>query len=81
MLSEISGRKRQILCDITYVWNLKNKIHIHDKIKRPTDIEKKTSSYQSREKIKIGYGIKRYKLQCTKYISNKDILIVQHKEL
>ena len=44
MLSEISGRKRQILCDITYLWNLKNKIYIHDKIKRPTDIEKKTSS-------------------------------------
>ena len=24
MLSEMSDRKRQILCDVTYMWNLKN---------------------------------------------------------
>ena len=28
-LSEVSQREREILCDITYMWNLKKKIQIN----------------------------------------------------
>ena len=62
--------KRQILYDITYMWNLKNNTNDYIcKTNRLTDIENKpVVSKGEREKgrEKLGYGIERYKLVCIK---------------
>ena len=40
MLSGISQTERQILCDITYMWNLKNKRNVNSKTETDSQIQK-----------------------------------------
>ena len=72
---------RQILYDITYMWNLKNNTNEYINIcKTETDSQiQKTNFWLPKERGKGGgtnlrYGINRYKLLYIKQISNKDIL-------
>ena len=45
MLSEMSDRERQILCDITYMWNLKIKLNLYIKQKQTHRHRKQTYGY------------------------------------
>ena len=44
-LSEMSDRERQILCDITYMWNLKIKLNLYIKQKQTHRHRKQTYGY------------------------------------
>ena len=46
MLSEISQRKTQILYDLSYMWNLKNKLVNITKKKQTHRYKEQTSGYQ-----------------------------------
>ena len=66
----VSSKQRQILCGITYMWNLKNNANkcfrFKDEGKKPVVTKGK------REEVKG--KIKRYKQLCINQISNRDIL-------
>ena len=50
MLSEMSDRERQILFDITYMWNIKiMQINVYAKQKQTYGYSKQTSGYQMGE--------------------------------
>ena len=58
VLSEMSGRKKQILYVFTYMWNLKKKNKTHSKSKTDSQIQNQTNGYQRgmEEKYKISEG-------------------------
>ena len=65
-----SDRERQILYDITFLWNLKNNTWIYvQKRNRSTDIENKftvTMGEREGKRNKLKYGANRYKLPYVK---------------
>ena len=72
ILSELS--QRQILYDITYMWNLKN--NTNKSIYKIDSLRKQTLGTKGEREergIKKEYAIKRYKLYI-KQINNKDLL-------
>ena len=64
MLSEMSDRERQILYDITYMWNLKNNANnanVYIKQKQTHRHRKQPYGYQKEEGVGEGRGTKKEK--------------------
>ena len=66
-----SERERQIVYDLTYMWNLKSK-----QTNKLMDPRKQIGGYQrkSGELNEMGEGVKKYKLPSIKQISHGDVM-------